>query len=117
METAVRRIMVLRLAIRTHAKAGHGGGRPVVRNILNDGVTRAAIGAVGERITEAAIFGIINIAQAIVAGGDIGARLKQTRRLSPGSLLFRKSYRPADLIQQWILLQSSQAAADGRAIE
>src|SRR5690242_19453385 len=54
-EAPVSRIVVLGLAGGAHAEGGHGGRRPVIRNIANNRVPRPAIGAVGERITVPAV--------------------------------------------------------------
>ena len=56
-EAAVGGVGVLRRAGRAHGEAGHGGGGAVVGDVLDDGVARAAVGAVGEGIAEAAVGG------------------------------------------------------------
>ena len=71
-ETAVRRILVFAQAIGAHREDRHGGLRAIVGDVLNDAVTRAAIGAVGEGIEIAAVGGIGEIGVAIVAGADVG---------------------------------------------
>ena len=67
-ETAVPRITVFPEAPLAHCKARQ---RPVVRDLARDGITRAAIGAVGERISVAPILRTTKILQAVVAGGDV----------------------------------------------
>ena len=71
MKSSVPRIVVLRLASRAHAKARHGCVRPIVRNVPDDRVTRAAVGAVGELITKAPVGRIAEIAVAVGAGGHV----------------------------------------------
>ena len=71
MKTAVARIVILRLARGAHAKAGHRGVRPVVRNVADDGVARPAVGAVGEGIAIAPVGRIGEIAEAVGAGGHV----------------------------------------------
>ena len=72
MKAPVARIVVLRLAGRAHVEGGHGGVGAIVGDIANDGVARAAVGAIGERVAEAAVGGRGEIAEAIVAGGHVG---------------------------------------------
>ena len=72
MKPAIRWIFVLGEALFAHREAGHGGQRPIVGNLASDGVTWAAIGAVGERITVPAIFWVAEVPQAVVAGRDVG---------------------------------------------
>jgi hypothetical protein len=71
-ETAVAGLVVFGFAGPAHAEAGHGGGGAVVRNVLNDGVARTAISAVGKRVEIAAVGWIVEVAQAVVAGGNVG---------------------------------------------
>ena len=70
-EPAIQRVVVFALAGLAHHEALHRRAGPVVRQRLDDGEARAAVRAVGEGILEAAIRGIEDLAQAIVAGGDI----------------------------------------------
>ena len=65
------RFIVFVPAFRAHRECLHRGVRAVVGQGLDDAEARAAVGAVGERITVAAIFGIEDFAQAIRAGGDV----------------------------------------------
>ncbi len=60
-------------AVRAEGKRGHGGGRPVVGDILDDGEARAAIGAIDERVEIAAIAGVEQFPLTIRTDGDIGA--------------------------------------------
>src|ERR1017187_7971764 len=53
------------------AKLGHGGVGPVVRNLLDDGVARSAVGAIGEGVPIAAVGGVAQGGQAVRAGGDV----------------------------------------------
>src|ERR1035437_9041061 len=50
MEAAVGGVVVLGAALRAHGEGRHGGVRPVVRDVADDGVPRAAVGAVGEGV-------------------------------------------------------------------
>ena len=67
----VGRVVILPLALRAHPEDRHRRLRPVVRNVLNDRVSRTAIGAVRERVAEAPVGRIHRIGQAGVAGRDI----------------------------------------------
>ena len=67
----VARIVVLRLASRAQAEGAHGGLGAVIRDVLDDGVARAAVGAVGEGVTVAPVSGIGEFAQAIRTSGHI----------------------------------------------
>ncbi len=71
MESTVARIVVFAFAGWAQAKLGHGGVGPVVRNVLDDGVARSAIGAIGEGVPIAAVGGVAQVGQAVRAGGDI----------------------------------------------
>ena len=51
---------------------GHGGVAAVVRDVENDGVARAAFGAGGEGVAEAAVGGVCEVGGAGGAGGDVG---------------------------------------------
>ena len=70
-EAAVARVVVFGLALRAHRERLHRGVRAVVGQGLDDAEARAAVGAVGERIAVAAVFGIEDFAQAIRARGDV----------------------------------------------
>ncbi len=72
MKAAIGGIGVFPPAGIAHGECSHGGVGPVVRNIANDGVTRPAVGAVGERIAVAAVGGIGEVAEAIRASGYVG---------------------------------------------
>ena len=56
MKTAVERIVVIPGAIRAHGKIRHGRLRAVVRDILDNGEARTAIGAIDKWIAVPAIF-------------------------------------------------------------
>jgi hypothetical protein len=64
---AIQGVFVLRAALGTERKAGHGGIRPVIGQGVDDRVTRPALGAVDERIAVAAFGGVLQLGQAIVA--------------------------------------------------
>ena len=58
MKSSVCRVVVLSLARGAHFKVLHGGFRPIIRNIVNDGIAGSAVGAVDERVLKAAIMEI-----------------------------------------------------------
>ena len=70
-EAAVPRVVVFGLALRAHRERFHRSVHAVIGQGFNDAEARAAVGAVGERVTMAAIFGIKDFAQAIRARGDV----------------------------------------------
>jgi hypothetical protein len=72
MEAPVHRVIIFALALRAHLEAAHGGLGTVIGYILDDGETRAAIGAIGKWITIAPILGIKYLFQTGLAGSDIG---------------------------------------------
>ena len=67
----VRGVFVLRQAGGAHREIFHRGPRPVVGERLKNAVTRAAMRAIGERITVAAVRGGKDLAQTFRAGGNI----------------------------------------------
>ena len=71
-EAAVRRIVVLRLAVGAHREAPHGGGRAVVGDGRDDAVAGTAVGAVGERVAVAAVARLEDVGDACRAGGEVG---------------------------------------------
>ncbi len=72
MKAAVQRVFIFTLAIGTHQKGVHGGPVPVIGNIFNNGETRAAIGAVGEGVTETPVRWVKYLSPAVGAGGQVG---------------------------------------------
>ena len=70
-EAAVERVVVFGLALRTHDEALHRSVGTVVRQRLDDAEARAAVGAIGERVTVAAVMRIEDLGEAIRAGGDV----------------------------------------------
>lgn len=70
-KTAVARVVIFALAIRAHFEFFHRRVRAIVRQRVDDGKTRTAIGAVCERITKAPIGWIENFAQTIRAGRNV----------------------------------------------
>src|ERR1700685_1918798 len=72
MKAAIRRIFVLAQATLAHRKTSGGRERPVVGDHSRNGVARSAVGAVGERISEAAIARGLKVAETIRAGGNVG---------------------------------------------
>ena len=65
--------MILCVARRAHPELGHGGEAAVIGDVLNNGVARAAMGAIGERVAQAAVGGIAKIreesSQVAISGG------------------------------------------------
>ncbi len=74
-KAAVGRGGVLAAAVGTHLEGPHGSPRAVVGNIENDAIARSAVGAVGERIAEAAIGRIAKFREA----GRAGCQVRQHR--------------------------------------
>jgi len=72
-EAPVEGVFVFFTAVRAERKTAHGRAGPVVGNGAGDGVTRAAVGAVGEGVPVAAIVGITHVRDAVGAGGHIRA--------------------------------------------
>ena len=79
---AVLNVVVLPVAVRAHGEGAHGGLRPVVGDILDDGKARAAVGAVDERIAVAPVRGIQQLAQAVVTDADIRGNEGVAQRLA-----------------------------------
>jgi hypothetical protein len=71
MEPSVPGVIILGLTHRTHSKMLHGGLRPVIRNIIYDGIPWPAIGAIDEWIVIAAVGRIKKLTKAVVTDGDI----------------------------------------------
>ena len=71
MVAAVFNVVIFPLAVRAHGKGLHGSLRPVIGNVLDDGQTRAAVGAVNKRIAIAAVLRIQQLPQTVGADGDI----------------------------------------------
>src|SRR5580704_3375856 len=95
MKAAVRRVLVFLAAAGAEHKIPHACMGPVIGYVDHDGVARAAIGAVGEGIFEAAILWIEKLLPAVAAGGKVrqnvdglarvvvaGANLEMRRSLS-----------------------------------
>ena len=71
MEPSVSGVIILGLTHLTHSKMLHGGVRPVIRNIIDDGIPWPAIGAIDEWIVIAAVGGIKQLTKAVGTDGDI----------------------------------------------
>ena len=80
-KTPVEWVGILRGALGTHGKTIHRRGRSVIRQRSDDGKARAAVGAVDKGVVIASVGGIEQLAQAIVAGGDIGRDERRVRGL------------------------------------
>src|ERR1700734_453066 len=72
MKAPVFGVLILRLARGAHSEVRHGGRDAVIRYIADDGVARAAMGAIGEWIAVAAIRRVAKIAPASVARASVG---------------------------------------------
>src|SRR5919107_1077541 len=70
-EATVGGILVLAAAVGAHSKARHRSRGPVVRNCAGDGEARAAVRAIGERVTVTPVRGVQKLGQAIVAGCNV----------------------------------------------
>jgi hypothetical protein len=71
MKPPVPRILILPLALRTHAELRHGGLGSVIRDILDDGEPRSTVRAVGKGVSEAPVQGIKDLPLAGLAGGNV----------------------------------------------
>ncbi len=81
-KAAIFRIVIFLFTGRTHQKNPHRGVEPVIRNAVNDGITRAAIGAINERILIAAVGGIEKLAPAIRAKAHIRRNQRSRKRVA-----------------------------------
>src|SRR5207253_10516251 len=63
---------VFAAALSAHGEGRHGGALAIVRRAGHDGEARPAVGAVEERVAMTVIARIVQLAQAVGAGGDIG---------------------------------------------
>jgi hypothetical protein len=71
-EATVQRILILGGTGRAHGERRHGGQRPIIGNVFDDGEAGAAVGAVDERIAVAAISRVKQFSQAVGTGADVG---------------------------------------------
>ena len=90
-KAAVVRIVVFRLARRTHRERLHRRVRAVVGQRFDDAEARAAVRAVRERVAVATVRRIKDFAQTIRAGGDV--RQHQRGLVAAGASLARISKR------------------------
>ena len=79
-EPPVGRVAVLGVAGVAQGEGAHRRLRPVVRELLDDRGARPAVGAVGERVAVPPVRGVEQLAQAVVAGGDVGREQAIGRR-------------------------------------
>jgi len=116
-EPAVQRVVVLRLARPAHPEPRHRRARPVVRQAMEDRETRAAVGAVGERVAEATVRRVEQLAQAVGTRGDVR---QHERRLLTGRAFADLEARQADRVEHrrletldhgagWTLLHQARA--------
>ena len=78
-EAAVQGVMVLAPAVIAQGEHAHGGVRPVVGDVFDDGEAGAAVGAVGKGVAEAAVVRVADIGQAVNTGGDVRGDLGARR--------------------------------------
>src|SRR4030095_13474350 len=71
MKAAIGRVVEFALAVVTHFKTGHGRALAIVGNVLDNGKSRTAIGAVNKRIAIAPIRGIEKLSEQVVTGGRV----------------------------------------------
>jgi hypothetical protein len=98
-KAAVGGILVLAPTRGAEREPGHRRVRPVVRDGAHDREPRAALGAVDERVAVTAVGRVEELAQALVAGRDVGgdqgaaagggARLDRELGLAAGGARFR----------------------------
>ena len=81
MKAPVLGVLVLRLARGAHSEARHAGRDAVIRYVADDGVARAAMGAVGEGIAIAAIGRVPKITPASIARACVGRDQRKFARL------------------------------------
>ena len=73
-EAPVGRVVVLAGALGAEGEGGHGGVGPVVGEAEGDGEPGPAVGAVDERVPVAAVTGVGQFSQAVVAHGQVGGQ-------------------------------------------
>ena len=79
-EAPVGRILVLAAAVGAHVERGHRRVRPVVGHRADDREARPAVRAVHERVAVAPVGGVEELAEAVVAGRDVGRDERGARR-------------------------------------
>jgi len=72
MKAAIGAVVIFSLAIRAHHEIAHGGSGTVVGDVLDDGESGAAVGAVGEGIAIAPILLVKDLLLTFMAGGNVG---------------------------------------------
>ena len=82
-KAAVARIRVFAGAGGAHGERLHGGGGAVVGQALDDGESRAAVRAVDEGVVEAPVAPVEQLAEAVVACGDVRGDQR-----GPGGVVF-----------------------------
>ena len=113
MEATVGRVGVLARARGAHRESRHGGERAVVRNAADDGEARAAVRAVDEGIAVAAVGGIEQLAQAVVAGRDVGGHGHAARTPPDRLATIAKPERPRAAIE---LTRTRVECGEGRRV-
>ena len=71
MKTPVFRIIVFMLALGTHGKIPHGCFGAIIGDIINNGISRAAVGAIDKRIAKTAIHWIEQLPSAVVTNRHV----------------------------------------------
>ncbi len=71
-EPPVERVLVLAPARGAHREGGHRRGRPVVGHVAGDREAGPAVGAVREGVEVAPVRGVLDLAQALGARGEVG---------------------------------------------
>src|SRR5690606_29090628 len=79
-KSAVRRVVVLAVAVRAKRKPGHRRPLAVVGRSGHNGQARSAVRAIEERIAVAAVARIKQLGQTGVAGSDVGRDEYETGR-------------------------------------
>src|SRR5437868_4915599 len=80
METTIVHVIVLQPAGGAHWEDRHGRPQTIVRNTLDDRVTRTTVSAIGEWISVAPVMGVREFINAGIAGGDIGRNKRKSVR-------------------------------------
>ena len=71
-EAAIGGVVIFGLTGGTHRKFVHRGAGAVIRDVADDGETRAAVCAVDERVAEATVTRISYFAETVFADSDVG---------------------------------------------
>jgi hypothetical protein len=108
---SVFRIVILRLAYGAHFKVFHGGFRPIVGNVADDGIPGAAVGAVDKRIAEPPVFGVEQFFPAGVADGDVRGDERVRRCRVPAG----DDRKPFKIVYRFVVKRNPGDPGQGRA--